>query len=241
MKRLVVLAAGAALLSAGCTHDGISSLRTSLGGDAARPGVPVAGTKLPEGVPQPSPQLAERVELVGWKVIEQNTFTGLDPSKVRFMTVGVKESVLFHRGTEELVISEGLVEKCQTDAELAAVLCAEMGKMVAEKRAARAVRRDVAPVPDETFGAGPTPGGSPFDAGQQASLAFHQRQFPRGTGAAAKAEAADAGAVARDLLKGAGYSPAELDRVEPLLKPSKRGEELRKQMGGSAPAPTWVK
>jgi hypothetical protein len=240
MKRLVVLAAGAALLSAGCTHDGISSLRTSLGGDpATRPGVPVAGTKLPSGIPQPSPQIAERVEVVGWKVMEQNTFTGLDPSKMRFLTVGAKENVLFHRGSEELFVSEGLVEKCQTDAELAAVLCAEMGKMVAERRAAGAVRRDVDPVPDETFGAGPTPGGSPFDAGQQASLAFHQRQFPRGAGA--KAEAADASAVARDLLKGAGYSPAELDRVEPLLKPSKRGEELRKQMGGSAPAPTWVK
>ena len=42
-------------------------------------------------------------------------------------------------------------------------------------------------------------------------------------------------------LKNAGYNPLELDRVEPLLKQSERGEQIRKQMGGSAPAPEWKK
>ncbi len=238
MKRLVVLAAAAALLSTGCTHDGLSSLRTPLGDASELPGKPVAGTKLPKGMPQPSPQLAERVEVVGWKIIEQNTFTGLDPSNMRFMTLGVKENVLFHRGTEELIISEGLIEKCKNDSELAAVLCAEMGKMVAEKRAAKSVQGKEKPVADDTFGAGSLSGSNPYDAGKLASRAFHDRDQARD--AVAKA-AADANAVARDLLKGSGFSPAEMDRVEPLLKPTERGEKIRKQMGGAAPEPIWVK
>jgi hypothetical protein len=40
-------------------------------------------------------------------------------------------------------------------------------------------------------------------------------------------------------MRGAGYDPAELDRVAPLLKQSDRGAILRKQLSGSAPAPKW--
>ncbi len=39
----------------------------------------------------------------------------------------------------------------------------------------------------------------------------------------------------------AGFDPAALDAVGPLLKRSDRGEKIRKQMGGSAPAPDWKK
>jgi hypothetical protein len=111
--------------------------------------------------------------------------------------------------------------------------------MVAEKRTAKAVGHDVDPIADANFGGGPLfPGGTAFDAGQQANLAYHEQKHPRG---AAVPNPLDATNTARDILKGAGYSPAELDRVEPLLKQSERGEKIRKQMGGSAPAPEWKK
>lgn len=238
MKRLAAMTAGAALLlSTGCMHDGEWSVRKALGWDEPTP--PLRGrvveTPSTKNLPQPDPAIAERVELLGRKVVAQNTFVGIEPL---FFTIGVKEAVLFHRGPEQLVISEGLVEKCKSDAELAAVLCSELGQMVAEKRAAKAVGRDVDPIPDATHGAGPFPGGSAYDAGQMANLAFHERQHPRG---AARPDPIDAAKTARELLSGAGYSPAELDRVEPLLKQSDRGEKLKKQMGGSAPPPDWKK
>lgn len=233
MNRLVTLAAGCALLSTGCTHDGEWSVRKALGWDDA----PARGQMpAPKDVPPATLAVAERVELLGQKIIAQNTFTGITPM---FMTMGVKESVLFHRGTEQVFISEGLVEKCKSDAELAAVLCAELGQMVAEKRTAKAVGSDVDPIPDAGYGGGPLfPGGTAYDAGRQADLAFHEKRHPRG---ATRTDPADATNTARDLLKGAGYNPAELDRVEPLLKQSERGEKLRKQMVGSAPPPEWKK
>ncbi len=237
MKRLVFPAAGIAfLLAAGCAQDSEFSFRKALGLSEAEP-KGVVKTPGPKELPPASMAIAERVELIGRKVVAQNTFTGIEPL---FMTIGVKESVLFHRGSEQLFISEGLVEKCRTDSELAAVLCAELGQMVAEKRATKAAGRgDVDPIPDPSFGSsGMLPGGTPLDASQQANLAYHERKYPRG---ANTPDPADATSTARELLQGAGYSPAELDRVEGLLKQSDRGEKLRKQLGGSAPPPEWKK
>lgn len=237
MNRLAAVA-GAALLcstSAGCLRDGQNwSVRKALGLDDAPPNA----IKTPDlkAFPKPNALLAERVETLGRKVVAQNTFTGIEPL---FHTIGVKESVLFHRGTEELFISEGLVEKCKSDAELAAVLCAELGQMVTEKRAAKALGRDIDPISDAGTGAGPLfPGGTAYDAGRQAELAYHEQRHPRG---GARPGTADAVATARELLTGAGYSPLEYDRVEPLLKKSDRGETLRKQLGGTAPPPDWKK
>lgn len=237
MNRRLAAVAGAALLcSTGCLHDGKDwSVRKSLGLDDTPPNA----VKTPDmkKFPKANPAIAERVEIMGRKIVAQNTFTGVEPL---FHTVGVKESVLFHRGTEELFISEGLVEKCKSDAELAAVMCAELGQMVSEKRAAKALGRDVDPIADVGTGAGPLfPGGTAYDAGRAADLAYHERKHPRG---GAKFDAADAAATARELLTGAGYNALEYDRVEPLLKKSDRGEAIRKQMGGTAaPPPDWKK
>lgn len=231
MNRLAALTVCASLLaSAGCLHDGEWSVQKALGWDDERT------TFDPKNAPRASLPVAERVETLGRKIIAQNTFTGIEPL---FMTIGVKESVLFHRGTEQLCISEGLVAKCKTDADLAAVLCAELGQMVAEKRAAKGLGRDIDPIKDVSHGAAPVlGGGSPVDPGREAELALHQKRYPRGGGGV---DQFDATKTAHELLTGAGFAAADLDRVEPLLKQSDRGEKLRKQMGGSAPPPKWEK
>ena len=136
MNRLTALFAGAALLSStGCMSDGEFSVRKALGWDDAPPGRAGVRVQTPstKDLPQANQAVAERVELLGRKIVAQNTFLGIEPL---FMTIGVKEDVLFHNGSELLYISEGLVERCKSDAELAAVLCSDMGQMVAEKRAA---------------------------------------------------------------------------------------------------------
>ena len=164
--------------------------------------------------------VAERVETLGRRIIAQNTFTGLDPL---FHTVGKAEPELFHNGTAQLYVSEGLVKRCKTDAELAAVLCSELGVMMAEHRAAAAVGRDASGIRNETAAATGTEvgaaGGRPltFDA------------------------TADPNALARQLLRGAGFDPAELDRARPILAGVARGGALEKQVSGSAAAPTWEK
>lgn len=237
MKRLAAVAAGVTLLlSTGCHNNGDWSVRKALGWDEPDNRVKMPA---PKNLPPASLKAASRVEECGRQILAKNMFNGLDP-ELKFSTIGIKELTLFHRGADQLIISEGLVEKCATEAELTAVLCAELGQMIAEKRSAKAVGRDVAPIPDPTASGSPLfPGGTAYDAGQQANLAYHEKKYPRG--AANRPDPVDANNTARDLLKVTGYSPAELDRVEPLLKQSERGEKLRKQMGGSAPDPKWEK
>jgi hypothetical protein len=240
MNRITAALAGAALLSSlGCMHDEAYSFRKALGWEDDAPGRNGVRVKTPspKDLPQADQAVAERVELVGRKILAQATFTGIEPL---FFTIGhIPDNVLFHNGTETLYISEALVKKCQSDAELAAVLCSELGQMVSEKRNAKAVGRDVDPIRDPSFGANPVfPGGTTVDAGRQAELAFHEQKHPRG---GAHPDLADAAKVAKELLTGAGYSPAELDRVEPLIKQSDRGEALKKQMARPAPAPEWKK
>lgn len=234
MKRVAAFAAGAAVLFAtGCAEN--ESLFGRLTADKPPPNA--VRTPEAQNVPQASLAASERVESVGRKIVLQNTFTGIDPV---FMCVGVKDvPLVFHRGPEQLLITEAMVNKCGSDAELAAVLCSELGQMVAEKRNAKALGRDTDPVRDPNFGASPFPGGESFDAGRTAEIAYHEQKRPRG----ASASAADGAQAGRDLLRGAGYSPAELDRVEPLLKSNERSEALKKQLLGrpASAEPKWQK
>ena len=227
MNRLVTLAAGCALLATGCAHDGEWSVWKALGKDEP-PGR--VATPDPKTIPRASFEIAERVETVGKKIIDQNTFTGIDP---HFMTIGVKEAVLFHRDTEDLVISEGLVQKCKSDAELAAVLCAMLGQMVTDKRTAIAAGYNTDPIPETNADAPLFPEGSGAVVSRPTNPTPPKKTVPR------TPTPIDPVDCARDLLRGAGFDPAELDRVEPLLKQSDRGEKLRKQMTPSAAAPDW--
>ncbi len=210
----------------GCAHDNDWSVARMIGWDEV---------KTPSNVKLPPAQLqtAERVETVGRKIITQNTFTGIEPL---FHTVGVPESVLFHRGPEELFISEGLVSKCKTDQELAAVLCSELAKMVTEKKSARRVGADRDSFPEVGLSTGNaigSAGGTAADPARAAEIAYQERR------AKPSVEPVDAKLTARNLLRDAGYDPAELDRVEDLLKQSDRGGVLSKQMSGSGAAPRW--
>ena len=175
-----------------------------------------------------SVETARRVDELSKRIVEQNTFTGIEPI---IRVVGVPEAVLFHRGPTELFISEGLVKKCKTEAELAAVLCTELGKMMSQKRAVIVLGRNVDPIPDVAL---PGLGG---DASQvrQAELALQKRREDQKRAA----EQSDEVQLAKDLLKGAGFNPAEFDRVQGMVKQSDRGESIKKQMAGPGVAPSW--
>ena len=59
-----------------------------------------------------------------------------------FFTMGVPEVEISHKKSGMVIISEGLVERCPTDTELAAVLCDELGKIAAEQPANREADRE---------------------------------------------------------------------------------------------------
>jgi len=173
-------------------------------------------------------QMSQRVDDLAKRILEQNTFTGIEPV---MRVIGVPESVLFHRGANELFISEGLVKKCKTEAELAAVLCTELGKMMAQKRGAIAIGRNLDPIPDVAL-----PGiASDSSQVRHAELALQKRREDERKAAENSGEVK----LAKDLLKGSGFDPAEYDRVQGMVKLSERGEAIRKQLAGPAPAPVW--
>jgi predicted Zn-dependent protease len=220
-RGMLGLAAGLLLLT-GCTHDGTWTIEKILGWDEE------SGWKQGK-VSAATPRIAEKVDDLGRKIIARNSFTGLDPF---FNTIGVPENVLFHSGADKLYVSEGLVNACHNEAEMAAVLCSELGKMIAEQRQARALGREKDPHPVIQVAANGLPAG---EVASQPSLIPAVGPDNRDA-----ATTHDPVALAKDLLNGAGFDPVELDRVASLLKPTPRGEALRKQMAGTAPAPIWV-
>ena len=73
--------------------------------------------------------LAVRVDSVGSKLVAANPQIGLRVT--RFATIGkAPQSEVFHVGANMVFVTEGLAKRCSTEAELAAVLALELGKIV---------------------------------------------------------------------------------------------------------------
>jgi hypothetical protein len=237
MTRLAVLGFAVVLpVSGGCASDGEWNPRrlfTEPGAFKKAIGWEEVKTPRAQNLPRGQLEVAERVETLGHKIIAQNALTGIEPL---FYTIGVPESVLFHRGAEELFISDGLVKQCKTEAELAAVLCTELGQMVAEKRAVRRVGAERDAIADNSLpGGASVSGGNQYDPIRAAELGYRDKQ-PK---LAPPVAPADVAKLSADLMKGSGYDPAVLEQIQPLLKQSDRGAALRKQMSRPASAPLW--
>jgi predicted Zn-dependent protease len=182
--------------------------------------------------PAASAQSATRVHAVGSAIVAAN---GADLSaKPVFLTLGLSQPMIFHRASGEVVLSEGLVDRCGTDSELAAVICHELGKMAA----ARADRESVRPSEADLLSSpriAPDVVGASHSADMTglAETAMLARRGSRDTGRGeARPQRADPRALARNFLVKAGHSADDLVRVEPLLKDAEENAEKREVMRG---------
>jgi hypothetical protein len=189
---------------------------------------PAAPAQASSAVP-PSAESATRVALVGQKILAANPQLGLRPV---FRTIGAPTEEVFHHGTADVTVTEGLVKKCATEAQLAAVLGQELGKMAAERGVSGAVfhptERDPAmnmPIGGEAVGSR-----GPADLTYLAELAPYDRERRR-----VAAAPPDPQALARSMLIKAGYTPADLDAAKPLLDAAAENNTLEKQMNGNPP------
>jgi hypothetical protein len=182
-----------------------------------------------------SQQEAMRVNLVWQKLLLANKETGLRPV---FHTVGMPTPEIFHKGTGELYITEGLTKQCTTDAQLAAVLALEMGKMVAEREvlAGPAARRPER-LPPQEIRVGADAGGTfgPADGTHLAELLKYEKEGGRPHGPLPPPP--DPNVLARAYLVKAGYSEKDLAAAEPILKAARANVTLEKQL---RPGPTPV-
>jgi hypothetical protein len=161
-------------------------------------------------------EAATRVETVGRALLAANPQTNLKPM---LRTIGAPQPEIFHVGTDELNITEGLVNLCKTDGQLAGVLAHEIAAMVAERETVawpkgRAPERDPpgqVRVGNDLNSLGETP-----DMTHLAELARYEKT--NGGPKQAAPRPPDPRVLARTIFIRAGYSETEFDAAAPLLK-----------------------
>jgi hypothetical protein len=197
-------------------------------------GTPAAQTRR-TGYAQPqSVEAAARVDALGRQIVGANSGAGLKPT---FVAIGGAQPEIFHSGTTSVFITEGLIKQCTSDGQLAAVLCTELGKMVAEREAKADPRSrspeylppmDV-PIGNDSFGAM----GS-ADQTHLAELAKFQRE--RRAPSAPRPLPPDPRTLAKLYLSKAGYPESDLESVAPILADAAKNSTFEKQFTGPGPA-----
>jgi len=177
----------------------------------------------PAAAPKASAIAATRVHTVGSAIVHAN---GSDlPTKPVFSTVGLKEPMIFHRSGGNVIVSEGLVELCPTDSELAAVICSELGKMAAkENRSGSRGDGDLPPAPpppSDVVGAAHS-----ADMTRVAEQGFHDRRGAR-TARGSREGRPDPRTLAQNFLTKAGHNADDLERVSALIKEAEENSERR--------------
>ncbi|MCE9531369.1 MAG: hypothetical protein K8T89_09655 [Planctomycetes bacterium] len=197
-----------ALMGSGCLWDDPDTGSNRFG--ATRKASLPPREKLPPG----SLQAATQVDTIGAKILAANPDLGVRPM---FLVIGAPALKIDHRGTTELYVSDGLVHKCKSDDELAAILCAELGKMVSEAQAQGPGRnptnRDIPLAPRV---GSDSVGGDP-DRTRQAEQAYYEQKNPHRSGIPVPA-VQDPNDLARGYLIKAGFNADELKRVAPLMR-----------------------
>jgi hypothetical protein len=180
-------------------------------------------------------EVGMRVEVLGQKVVAANPQAGLH---VLFMTIGSPQPELFHRGANEVYITEGLVKQCASDAQLAAVLCHELGKMVVEREAlAGPDARDPDRRPPMEMRAG---NAGQFDGVDQVRAAETAKFGPTRRHRSRPLALPDPKALGRLYLTNAGFAEADLEAVAPQLKSAEANFALERQFKTSPPpVPGW--
>jgi hypothetical protein len=180
-------------------------------------------------------QAAARVDGLGRKLVAANPQMGLQPL---FRTIGAPQPEIFHQGTAEVEITEGLVNQCPTDSQLAAVLALELGKMVSEREifAGPQVRApDREPPMEVRVGSDNAGAFGPADQLHRAEMAKVDQE--RRQRAATATAPPDPQALARVYLMKAGYNAGDLDAAAPPLRSAAENNTFAKQLLSPPPIP----
>jgi hypothetical protein len=177
--------------------------------------------------PQASPEAAIAVDKVGQQLLAANKSLGMKPL---FLTIGSPQPEIFHRDTSALLITEGLVKQCKTEAQLAALLSVELGRMVSEREALAspaAHNPEKSPPMTVTMGnAGQFSGLEQLQQVEVDKLGCDRRRPPK------RFVPPDPLVLARGYLDAAGFDKSQVDAVAPLLAQAEKNFDLEKQLSG---------
>ncbi|WP_020475933.1 M48 family metallopeptidase [Zavarzinella formosa] len=175
--------------------------------------------------PIASTKVATRVHAIGAQLTAANP--GEFSTKPVFSTIGLSESMVFSTKDGQIVISEGLVNRCTSDDEIAALLSAELGKMTATRFRDSVRSEDVPPDPhltSDVVGSGNTPDMTRL---AEAGLLNRHSPPPRARRPAADCPTPDTAVLSRSYLKKAGFDPECVQRVQPMLKEAEENADKR--------------
>lgn len=191
---------------------------------------------VPRGAPKltaskATEETAVRVATLGRKIIEANEGVGVRPT---FACIGAPQPAAFHKLTRdscEIYVSEGLVKQCKSEGQLAAVLCTELGRVVAEKAALvgpAVVRPDIeppfyTPVGRDEGGAFGGPDGT-----RMMELAAYEKRRDKFTMTMPTPPPPDV--LARSYLQRAGFPASDLVAAAPVLRATEQDPSLEQQM-----------
>lgn len=164
-----------------------------------------------EKLPKGSLEAASRVDDVGQQLRRANADI---PAELLFLTIGSPQVTTFHRGTTEVYVSDGVVQRCASDGELAAVLANELAKLTIEAQSQGRVKRP--PERERPFTPQIHRDGDP-DMTQLAEQANYEKQNPRRRPVDAPPELAP-NKLAREFLTKAGFSADDLAKAAPLIR-----------------------
>jgi len=182
---------------------------------------------------------AKRVSEMSRQILAANSQVGMKPVVV---TVADEKPEIFHRGTAQIVITEGLVKQCTTDRFLAAVLSLEMGKMVSEREAVASVRArepEQEPPPEMHVGSETVGSFGPSDGVRMLEMSRYEKGRRRP--GSSPPPPPDPQALARSYLAKAGFHEADLDAAEPILRKAEQNFQWERQMTATPPPIDQVK
>ncbi len=175
--------------------------------------------------------IATRVDAAGRKLLAANPETGLQRS-LYFAAIGAPQPEIFHVGQNMLFVTDSLVLRCQSEAELTALLALELGKIVSEREAAATPEaRNPERLPPIQVSIGNATQGTDFDRVRDAELARYERERPRNGKRLARP---DPEQLARAYLQKAGFQSGDFDAAAPLVRAAQSNVSLERQFKGQA-------
>jgi hypothetical protein len=185
--------------------------------------------------PPATQKISLHVSEIGQKVMAANPQIG---RKVAFLTIGDPKPEILHRvrgDNGEIYITEGLVNECKSDGELAAVLSQELGKMVSEEIAKTRPMRDQSSLPLlMSPRVGNDIGGNfgPADGSEQMILARYEKDRKQAQQAIVAPPPPEK--LARFYLQNAGFNANDLAAVTPLLRKAEKNDNWEQLMTGKS-------
>jgi hypothetical protein len=210
MVRSLVGVSSILVMVSGClpSQENLEVVAANPFGNPPTVAVPVRVSYAPASV-----EASLRVDRVVRQVLAANNDIGLRP---RFATDGAPQVEVTYPDRNDVHLTEGLVKRCATDGQLAAVICMELGKLVAEREALASPGRNTWTSPPLEV---PIGNASQFNAPDQTHLVelarYEQERKAR------KRIALDPRALARQYLERAGFAATELDAATAALRPAK--------------------